>query len=225
MTGVPVCATCGADAVAFDRAGEPLFPKTCYHAAEIAPEQAHPRYRDATALGLRSLVVTLDEAQQADVRKVAERVAAKYKSGRGASMKFAPTGGRTIDSVNLNGFGGELAVSLWTGERWHRGDRKKPDVGDDIEVRARGYQHAALPLYDTYDKRDRRYVLAIGALPTYRLVGWIFGREGLNMEHAHPAGAQIGALTLRVATYLVDQAELHPMSEFTRAVSEAPEAR
>lgn len=211
------CVSCGAQPIGIHDDGGPRYPATCRHTPVYPGDPRHPGLVDA--LNLR---VTLDESDQKWAARVARTVAKRYREGKTARMKYLPAG-RSIEDVNRDGFGAELAVARWSGEEWHRGLRKLPDVGADIEVRTVRRRDGMLALY-TYDHGDRRYVFTIGSFPTYHLIGWIPGREGMTFDYFHPKGSIVMGYTLDVARFLVPVNELYPMKEFRRALPEAPEA-
>lgn len=210
---IATCASCGAPATSTFNDGSPRW----------GPEHpSHPPIRGDGPTPWDALKITLDPAEQKRVEKVAKTVAERYRTGKTATMKYIPPG-RSIDSVVVQGLGAELAVARWAGLEWNRGIRRKPDVGDDVEVRCVRRPDGMLALY-SYDKAGRRFVFTVGSFPSYRLMGWIRGAEGMIYENWHPKGAVVMGYTLDVDRYLVSLDKLRPMGEFTRAVSEAPEA-
>jgi hypothetical protein len=162
--------------------------------------------------------VSLSEDDQERVRDIAERVAALYQAGRVASMKYnaRPAG---ISTVNLNGFGAELAVARFTGGSWNEGDRTKADIGLDLEVRQSRFEDAHLLLYD-YDKPERGYVLAVGTFPSYALVGWTRAKAGMRPDWRHEKGSMASfrafgnPIVADVSFWAVHQGYLRPMEEF-----------
>lgn len=200
------CATCGAPATSTFNDGSPRWG---------ADHPPHPPIRGSGPSPWESLRITLDEAEQKDAAKVAKTVAGRYRAGKVASMKYVPAGGRTIGDVNLQGFGAEVAVARWSGLVWNRGNRRKPDVGTDVEVRCVRRADGMLAMYD-YDKGSRRFVLAIGSFPTYQIVGWIPGRDGMKARYWHPKGSLVMGYTLDVDRWLVPATDLRGMETFDR---------
>lgn len=174
------------------------------------------------------VLATLTTAQVDDVRKVAARVTRLYEQGKRAHMKFHPPAGMSIADVCREGFGAELAVATYVGGTWNRGDRKRPDVGDNLEVRWTQGDPPYLALYD-YDKRDRLYVLATGSMPAYRLAGQLTGADGMRDDYLtgqeHPRWrVPVGDLRPVAALRRVDQvlAEPPPVAPASRAAPPQP---
>lgn len=80
---------------------------------------------------------------------------------------------------NVVGAMGELAAAKALNLHWRasvNAKKNEPDIGEDVQVRtlARGdYDLIVRP--DDID--DHRYVLVTGDPPTFRVVGWMKGRE------------------------------------------------
>lgn len=211
------CATCGSDPSGSFNDGSPRY--ACRHERPVTPEQAHPAYRQALAAtrGISNRI-TLDAHEQKIALAVAKKVGDRYREGVVATMKYRS---RSIEEVNRDGFGAEVAVARWTGLEWNRGHRRKPDVGDDVEVRNTRRADGLLTVY-TYDKPERRFVLAIGTFPSYTIVGWLPGRDAVTEAHWRPKGSIVAGYTLDVARFIVPQSELRsPYEILTDALPEA----
>lgn len=213
-----ICPTCGARPVGTFRDGSPRFD--CSRTSGIPHEPifpgmpVHPEYA-AHVEGLPPIYGHLTEPEQNLVRPIAKKVAERYERGRVAKMKFAP-GRRPIIEIVTAGLGAELFVARWAGLEWNRGNARKPDVGADVEVRTTRRSDGMLALY-TRDHGNRRYVFTIGSYPSYRIVGWIRGRDALAERYWHPKGAVVMGVTLDVDRFLVPAKDLQPMYEFERA--------
>lgn len=103
---------------------------------------------------------------------------------------------------HIGGACAELAVSRaldlsWTGvpfQTW-----SGPDVGRDVQVRYRPNPDQPDLSLRAVDELDDRFVLVHGAIPTFQLMGWCYGRE-------HPSDRDL---------WFVSVAELHPMEEWS----------
>ena len=76
----------------------------------------------------------------------------------------------------------EFAAAIVLGKRWRMEivnslEEKPPDVGDDIEVRWTKHVAGHLAIYPR-DHPTRLYVLVIGEIPTFSVVGTISGERG-----------------------------------------------
>lgn len=108
---------------------------------------------------------------------------------------------------HVRGALGEAVVASWAGVPWsgNLGDLSADDVGS-LQVRTRARITDDLMIQPN-DKADRRYLLVVPApgVLTYRIVGWIMGRDGRDPQFwGDPYG------TGRPA-YWVPQAALRPM--------------
>lgn len=212
------CATCGAPPIGTFNDGSPRYGPSCLHDSLPAGSPVHPAYLAAVAIAAgRTTQVRLDEPDQKAAETVAKRVADRYREGKDATMKYRS---RSIADVNRDGFGAELAVARWLDLEWHRGNRRKTDVGDDIEVRNVRRADGLLALY-TYDHASRRFVLVTGSFPSYTIRGWLPGKDAMTERYWHPKGAVVAGYALDVARFLVPQDDLRSPFELLDAVSEA----
>jgi len=114
--------------------------------------------------------------------------------------------------AHIEGALGELVVARYTNRFWsgNLGKLRADDVGD-LQVRTRSRHDYELILHPT-DPDDRAFVLVTGTAPTYRLIGWIRGREGKRQEWwKDPAGGR--------AAYFVPQRALRPMVALGKEVA------
>jgi hypothetical protein len=74
-----------------------------------------------------------------------------------------------------------------------------------LEVRTRSESDYDLIIRDN-DKLDSIYVLVVGQCPTYRVIGWMRGRDGRRPEYEQTYGN-------RPRAYFVPQAALKPIEE------------
>ena len=138
-------------------------------------------------------------ASQRRIMNMKKGLAGKY----GAPEK---DGSEELDIVSTRG---EMAVAkalnlYWSGSV---GDYGAVDVGGLVEVRTRTKSWHSLIIHPE-DKDWAPYVLVdSSATPSFRLVGWVFGREGKKEEYwSDPAKTGRHA-------YFVDQERLNPMSK------------
>jgi hypothetical protein len=86
---------------------------------------------------------------------------------------------------NEIGFGGEEAACIWLGiDRTQRGvvvEDFKRDLADLVEVRTTEYRTGRLIVHPE-DDDGAPFVFAIGVLPTFRLMGWCWGREAKHKQ-------------------------------------------
>lgn len=88
----------------------------------------------------------------------------------------------------IEGAVGEYVVAKflninWPGDWWTR--KRTADLLPDIEVRWTKYNDGHLLIKDG-DPITNRYVLVVGAIPTYYVVGWVYGNEGTKQEYYRP---------------------------------------
>lgn len=86
---------------------------------------------------------------------------------------------------------------------WHgsvNAAKSDPDVGKNIQVRATKLLRGKLIVTDS-DPDDQIYVLVVGQIPEYNVVGWIRGADAKNKDF-------IFAPNNRPPAYFVPQSEL-----------------
>jgi hypothetical protein len=108
---------------------------------------------------------------------------------------------------HIEAAGAELAVAKFLGRYWSGSVdtfKASGDVGP-YEVRWRSSTTYDL-LIRPGDADDRPFFLVLGQFPTYRVVGWIMGRDGKREEWRQHYGD-------RPAAFFVPQSALHPPTE------------
>lgn len=119
--------------------------------------------------------LTESEAMQAALVAVQRQVQNLFAGRRDANHAPQTTGW----DFHIQGAAGEMAFAKWCGEYWSGslGDLNAADVGAR-QVRTTSYPYGHL-LLKGRDKPDDVFVLVTGRIPTFTLVGWIFGRDGM----------------------------------------------
>lgn len=88
-------------------------------------------------------------------------------------------------SFHILGYAGEIAVSVALGaplpDLALDDFYTRPDVANFCDVRTCRYDLGDLRVHPN-DKDDRPYVLAIGVIPNFWIVGWLYGREAKRQE-------------------------------------------
>lgn len=103
---------------------------------------------------------------------------------------------------------GEMVVAKALGIYWSAGvdTFKDPDLGVDIQVRCSDQPMASLIVRDD-DKDDHRFVLVVGVLYRFHIVGWMYGDEAKQQRwYKNPNG--------RGFAYFVPQTELKDMEDW-----------
>jgi hypothetical protein len=111
-------------------------------------------------------------------------------------------------SCDVEGAAGEMAVAKWRGVYWNGalGNLGADDVGE-LQVRTTTHPRGRLILHDR-DNPEKVYVLVRGHAPSFELVGWIRGRDGMRREYwSDPANGR--------PAYFVPEEALHSMQELT----------
>lgn len=108
----------------------------------------------------------------------------------------------------FNGTAGEVAAAKGLGLFWSGSvdTFHAPDIGRDIQVRTRTGAFDELCVRPD-DNDDHRYVLVIGNVPTFRLIGWLYGYEAKDAEWRGWSG--------KAAVWYVPTGKLHRMDTFT----------
>lgn len=89
---------------------------------------------------------------------------------------------------DVNGAAGELAAAkglrlYWPGST----ERGAVDIPPDVQVRTRPRRDWDLAVHKT-DADDERFVLVVGIIPVFDVVGWIWGRDAKRDEWFHARG-------------------------------------
>ena len=123
---------------------------------------------------------------------------------RGAQPRWGQ-GGAALWGSHIEGAAGELAVAKATNTYWSGalGDYDADDVGK-LQIRTTHHTEGCLILHPD-DADDRPFILVIGSLPSFRLAGWIMGRDGKAAKWWRDGIAR--------PAYFVPQADLRPMGE------------
>lgn len=126
-------------------------------------------------------------------------------------MYFDP-GGEDRLSVNIRGFGAELAASYASGlaVNWdylpshYRRARKPPDLGRRTEVR-NARSHRGRLWASKHDPISRVFLLVTGIMPSFRVRGWLEGAE-LKVPERH-----LEPPAVRYEGYFAEPDELNPL--------------
>jgi hypothetical protein len=80
---------------------------------------------------------------------------------------------------DLNGAAGELAYCKFKNYHWEASVNTfgKPDAGDNVQVRTTTHDKGRLPVRPGHDKDSDVFVLVVGKIPTFRIVGWMLGKD------------------------------------------------
>lgn len=109
-------------------------------------------------------------------------------------------------TINIEGVAAEFAVAKTLDAFWS--DSSDPDYTGDIDhyhVRQTAWQNGGLLLHPD-DPDDATFILAVGALPTYRLAGYLLAAEGKRPEFwTEPQSGR--------PCFKVPQDRLHPFSD------------
>lgn len=137
------------------------------------------------------ITLSLQEIEWVD-RVSDEQSVARHSEGA------QPQGGQPADldvriAEGRMGTRGEAAVRKWLGnkirwrilEPWEPGGRK-PDFGDDIDVKTVHYQRAQLWLTPDCPPEWIYILVSSHAHPRYRIIGWCYGKEMMLQEHWNP---------------------------------------
>jgi len=128
---------------------------------------------------------TLTDAELDEVLKHTNSIKS-YNDNKGYPDNW-PIGKETDFELKFRGFAAEKAASVMTGLPWRRTmfgsgfkERKACDIGERTEVRNVRKEDGRLA-YKTKDTPRLVYLLAVGMPPTFRLAGWLEGREMARM--------------------------------------------
>ena len=155
---------------------------------------------------MAALTVTLTQEQVAQVIAEADAVVRHGRSNKVEKYGAQRDRQATRLQRNRDGFGGEEAVAKWMGvSRTQRGivlSGFAPDLDNHVQVRQTTYESGCLILHP--EDPPGVYVLAVGALPTFRLAGWLHSSLG-----RHPA---YWRTDVPFPAYFVPQSMLRMMS-------------
>jgi hypothetical protein len=134
---------------------------------------------------MEAVWVELDEDER-DMIEARAKIVVEEDIAAGYKMKFDSPTGETRLEINIRGFGAELAASKATGLRWNHelldtktyaGD-KPADIGRRVEVKNALSQSGRLPGFKG-EPIERVYLLVVGDMPRFRVVGWM---EGVDLH-------------------------------------------
>jgi hypothetical protein len=128
--------------------------------------------------------------------------------------------GEPSDENNIHSAGAEMAVAKFLSRYWLAGVNtfKDPDVAPNIEVRRNTYPEGqSLLKVKPTDPDERRYVMVRGEMPTYEIVGWLWGHEAKRpewLQNPHDYGE----------VYYVPESKLHREFKLANVAVKAGEA-
>ena len=106
--------------------------------------------------------------------------------------------------IHIQGAAGELAFARFRNLFWSGSIgtyRRGGDVGD-IQIRTRSQPHYDLIVRDG-DRDDDVFVLVVGIIPRFRIIGWIYGRDAKQPQYRKEYGG-------RPSAFFVPQSALRP---------------
>lgn len=111
--------------------------------------------------------------------------------------------GETAWDMDINGAGAELAYCKFRNVYWGGcvNNFKEADVGNNIQIRSTKLENGGLIIRPN-DDPTHYYVLVVGQLPKYDVVGWILGADGMDVINLRAPNG-------REAAYFVPQSKLH----------------
>lgn len=107
---------------------------------------------------------------------------------------------------HVEGAAGELAFSKAMNIHWeaHSNVFKVPDIGSNLQIRTRSHDDWDLIVRDN-DSDDEIFILLVGEIPNYRVVGWIRGVDAKRAEWYKDMGKR------GKPAYFVPQEYLNPI--------------
>ena len=148
-------------------------------------------------------IITLTEKENAHATRIGVLRQAEAKRMRLKDKHvFAGEG----EDIHVEGARGEMAVAKRLGVNWegHVNTFKRfPDIDGNIQVRTRSKEWYEL-IVRRDDPPDAKFVLVTGVTPTYRIRGWITGREAMKPEWLRTHGD-------RESAYFIPQFVLLPI--------------
>jgi hypothetical protein len=193
------CVSCGSPPAGRFPDGSPLY--------RCGPHP--PVYGLAPTGGPLVVVLTEEEVGRATARAT---LIVRTNQARGWRMMFTPVGKETPVDVGARGYGAELAAARATGlplnwellgDEYRRRD-KAPDLGRRVEVR-NARRASGLLAGHPGERRDWVYLLVVGTLPTFTVVGWLEGAELFVPTRWREPPA------IPFAGYFAEQRELRPL--------------
>ena len=146
--------------------------------------------------------VVLNSNEQKVAALIAEQ---RYKTNREKGIKNRKAGSQSIYKTEVEGVGGELAFgkafNLYPDFSTTRGDYDLKMSDTTIDVKTTHYfdGHLLVPTTKKISECDV-YVLVVGEMPSYTIVGWLQSQHIINDEHLGDLGTG--------TVYLAKQEEL-----------------
>ena len=150
----------------------------------------------------RGQKVVLNSNEQKIAVLIAEQ---RYKTNREMGIKNRKAGSQSTYQTEVEGVGGELAFgkafNLYPDFSTTRGDYDLKIVDTTIDVKTTHYFTGRLIVPTTKKISDCDvYVLVVGEMPNYTIVGWLQSQHIINDEHRGNVGTG--------PVYLAEQTEL-----------------
>jgi hypothetical protein len=162
-----------------------------------------------SATGFIRITLTPDEAADA-IQVGTERQRLSVLAGLKDKHGFEGDG----EYIHIQGAGGELSFCKVLRVPWVPGFNtfKKPDVlGYQVRTRSEPWHELIIR---TDDNPAHKYVLVLGIMPMFDVVGWYLGKDARRGEWWHAHGG-------REPAWFVPQEELHPISDLIAEVRRA----
>lgn len=160
-----------------------LFEAVERSKARSGPDRSESSHENGFHDRPASSVVTLNPAE-VEVATVIGTYREKVSGERGFHDDSHRPASASLEQ-NVDAAGAELAASKATGCRWNMTtgeDLDEPDLWPHVEVRHSTRKNGGL-IVRPKDKPDRLFVLVVGTLPTYRVIGWMQGENARRQEH------------------------------------------
>ena len=150
----------------------------------------------------RGQKVVLNSNEQKIAVLIAEQ---RYKTNREMGIKNRKAGSQSTYQTEVEGVGGELAFgkafNLYPDFSTTRGDYDLKIADTTIDVKTTHYFTGRLIVPTTKNISDCDvYVLVVGEMPNYTIVGWLQSQHIINDEHRGNVGTG--------PVYLAEQSEL-----------------
>ena len=149
------------------------------------------------------ITLTWHEVAYAAAEGVQRRI---RRLAKGRVDRYGWDGERDVWGNDIESSASEVALAKAREAYW--APSPAPDYAGDVGhwfARSTSLDDGCLILYPD-DLDDRPYALLTGTIPTFKIRGWVYGREG--KQPRFDAGSR-----LRVPAYLVPQGSLRPFAE------------
>jgi hypothetical protein len=123
--------------------------------------------------------------------------------------------------VHIQGAAAELGISLITGEQWHAyledlgGERKPPDVGNNLQVRSTDYKSGHL-LVHPGDADEDIFIFVIVNGRNLEIKGWMTGAEAKAQKYWGDKARN------KRPAYWIPQPDLKPFKTLLKTIPGAP---